>query len=186
MPMLEPLQTERLLLRDWSEADRLPFAKLNADPLVMQHFPEVLSAEASGVLMDRIVRLSTEQGFGLYTVELRESGDFIGFIGLAVPSFSAPFTPCVEIGWRLAASAWGQGLATEGARAVAEFAFDRLGLTELVSFTAAGNLRSRRVMEKLGMTHDPAEDFMHPGLPALHPLARHVLYRLCEASLRSG
>ena len=144
--MLEPLRTERLLLRDWRETDRLPFAKLNADPLVMGHFPEVLSAEASGLLKDRIVRLSTEQAFGLYAVELRDTGDFIGFIGLAVPSFSAPFTPCVEISWRLAAPVWGQGLATEGAKAVARFAFDPLGLTELVSFTAYGNLPSRRVM----------------------------------------
>jgi RimJ/RimL family protein N-acetyltransferase len=184
--MLEPLRTERLLLRDWREADREPFARLNADPLVMEHFPGVLSAEASGLLMDRIVSQNAERGFGLYAVELRETGDFIGFIGLAVPSFSAHFTPCVEIGWRLAAAAWGRGFATEGARDVAQYAFTRLGLTGLVSFTASGNLASRRVMEKLGMTHDVAEDFMHPGLPAGHPLAAHVLYRLRGPSLRRG
>jgi RimJ/RimL family protein N-acetyltransferase len=144
----------------------------------MRYFPDVLSKEASDQLMDRIAQEGDERGFGAYAVELRESGEFIGFIGLSVPSFEAAFTPCVEIGWRLAAASWGKGMATEGAEAVVRYAFDELQLAELVSFTTASNLPSRRVMEKLGMKHDAADDFLHPGLPAGHQLAAHVLYRL--------
>ena len=183
--MLEPLGTKRLLLRGWRESDRRPFAELNADRRVMRYFPDVLSRDASGELMDRIVQEGNDRGFGAYAVELRESGDFIGFIGLSVPSFEAHFTPCVEIGWRLAAVSWGKGLATEGAAAVVRYAFDELRLAKLVSFTAAVNLPSRRVMEKLGMKHDVAEDFLHPGLPAGHGLAAHVLYRLSKEDSRA-
>lgn len=171
-------QTNRLLLRRWRESDREPFARMNADPRVMEFFPEPLSLDESNQLVDRIEAHFEEHGFGLYAVELIEDHSFIGYIGLAVPKFSAHFTPCVEIGWRLAASCWGRGLATEGAREMARYAFDKFGLDELVSFTVPGNLRSRRVMEKLGMTHNPTDDFDHPGLPEGHPLRRHVLYRL--------
>jgi RimJ/RimL family protein N-acetyltransferase len=122
----------------------------------------------------------------LCAVELRRDGSFIGFIGLNVPSFEAPFTLCVEIGWRLAADCWGQGLATEGAHAIVRYGFETLGLDELVSFTVPANARSRRVIEKLGMTHDPADDFDHPRLPAGHPLRRHVLYRLNRSGRSSG
>jgi RimJ/RimL family protein N-acetyltransferase len=125
-------------------------------------------------------------GFGLCAVKLRRDGSFIGFIGLNVPSFDAPFTPCVEIGWRLAADCWGQGLATEGAHAIVRYGFETLGLEELVSFTVPANARSRRVIEKLGMTHDPDDDFDHPRLPAGHPLRRHVLYRLNRSGWSSG
>lgn len=172
------IETPRLLLRRWKEADREPFARLNADPRVMNFFPNVLSREESDGMAVRIDRVMVRRGFGLYAAELRETGSFIGFIGLSVPGFEAHFTPCVEIGWRLAAEQWNRGLATEGAAAVARFAFEVVKLRELVSFTTARNLPSRRVMEKIGMTHDPADNFDHPNLPDRNPLRRHVLYRL--------
>ena len=128
-------------------------------------------------MVDRIEAHFAAHGFGLWGAELKREGEFIGFIGLSIPRFEAHFTPCVEIGWRLARDHWGQGLATEGAQAVMECAFGELGLRELVSFTAAGNMRSRRVMEKIRMTHDEADDFDHPALPEGHRLSRHVLYR---------
>jgi RimJ/RimL family protein N-acetyltransferase len=174
--------TERLILRPWRDADREPFSRLNADPRVMEFMPHVLSKEESNALADQIESDFREHGFGVWAVELRRDGRFIGFNGLNVPSFEAHFTPCVEIGWRLAADCWGQGLATEGAKAAVSQAFETLGLAELVSFTVPANVRSQRVMEKLGMAHDPADDFDHPRLPAGHPLRRHVLYRLSCSS----
>jgi RimJ/RimL family protein N-acetyltransferase len=140
----------------------------------MEYMPHVLSKPDSDALADRIGVHFRQHGFGLCAVELRREGSFIGFIGLNVPSFDAPFTPCLEIGWRLAAGCWGQGLAAEGAHAIVRYGFETLGLDELVSFTVPANARSRRVIEKLGMTHDPADDFDHPGLPAGHPLRRHL------------
>ena len=172
------LKTERLILREWNEADREPFARMNADPRVMEYLGETMSREQSDEVADRIEAHFRAHGFGLCAVELAESGEFIGFIGLAVPTFEAAFTPCVEIGWRLAAEYWGAGLATKGAREIVRYAFEELGLAELVSLTAIRNERSRRVMAKLGMTHDATENFDHPGLPAGDPLRRHVLYRL--------
>ena len=172
------LETERLLLRRWKDSDRQPFSRLNADPRVMEFMPSRLSREESDRLVDQIESHFRERGYGLYAVELRQDHSFIGFIGLAVPSFPAHFTPCVEIGWRLSADRWGQGLATEGAGEVMRHAFEMLGLEALVSFTVPANLRSRRVMEKLGMTYQPTDEFDHPGLPEDHPLRRHVLYRL--------
>lgn len=172
------LKTERLILRQWNEADREPFARMGADPRVMEFLGETLSREQSDEMADRIDAHFRRYGFGLWATELAESGEFIGFIGLAVPTFDAAFTPCVEIGWRLAAEYWNAGLATEGARESVRYAFEELGLPELVSFTAIRNERSRRVMAKLGMTHDPTENFDHPRLSAGDPLRRHVLYRL--------
>lgn len=151
---------------------------MNRDPAVMEYFPALLSYEESDAIVDRIEMRFVDRGFSLWAAELRQSGEFIGFTGLSIPAFQAAFTPCVEIGWRLAAQYWGNGLATEGARAVADYAFAILKLPELVSFTAIGNVRSRRVMEKIGMMRDPAEDFDHPSMPEGHPLRRHVLYRL--------
>jgi RimJ/RimL family protein N-acetyltransferase len=165
-------------LRRWRPEDRPPFAQLNADPRVMEFFPAVLSPEQSDELTDGIERNFERQGFGLWAVEIPGVTEFAGFIGLAIPAFDAHFTPCVEIGWRLAAPYWGRGYATEGARAAAEFAFGPLGLPEVVSFTTTANLRSRRVMEKLSMTHAPADDFDHPAVADGHALRRHVLYRL--------
>ena len=172
------LRTGRLLLRRWRPDDRIPFAALNADPRVMEHFPAPLSREESDRLAAHIEAHFDRHGFGLWAVEILRVAPFAGFVGLSVPSFEAPFTPCVEIGWRVAAEHWGRGYATEGARAALRHGFEALGLDEIVSFTVPGNARSRRVMEKLGMGHDPADDFEHPALPVGHPLRRHVLYRV--------
>ena len=179
------LTTDRLILRRWRDSDGEPFARLNADPRVMEYLPAILTREESDRLADRIEDHFSEHGFGLYAAELRDERWFIGFIGLAIPSFEAAFTPCVEIGWRLSAEHWGKGLATEGARAVMREAFDNLQIPELVSFTVPENFRSRRVMEKIGMRHDPADDFDHPSLPDGHALRRHVLYRLSRATSAS-
>lgn len=172
------IESERLRLRAWEESDRAPFASMNADPRVMEFFPSCLSMIESNSMMDRMEEQFREHGFGLWAAELIEPGQFIGFIGLGVPGFEAHFTPCIEIGWRLAREFWGRGLATEGARAVVRHASDVLKLDELVAFTVPANLRSRRVMAKIGMTYSPADDFDHPNLPAGHPLRRHVLYRI--------
>lgn len=172
------MRTERLILREWRDEDLAPFADLNADPLVMEHFPSALSREESDALAARIRANLAARGFGLWAVEVAGGAPFIGFVGLSVPAFEAPFTPCVEIGWRLARSAWGHGYATEAARAALAYGFTIVGLEEIVSFTAEGNLRSRQVMERLGMTRDPAEDFDHPRLAHCPRLVRHVLYRL--------
>jgi ribosomal-protein-alanine N-acetyltransferase len=176
--MTEAQTTERLVLRRWREADRLPFRQINADARVMEFFPAPLAADESDALVERAERQFERHGFGPFAAELRGDGSFLGFIGLSVPAFDAPFMPAVEIGWRIAASHWGKGLAAEGAREVVRYGFEELGLAGIVSFTTEGNIRSRRVMEKLGMTHDPAEDFEHPGLAEGHRLRRHVLYRL--------
>jgi len=176
--MKEEITTVRLLLRRWRESDREPFQALNADARVMEFFPAPLTPRATNMGIARIERHFERYGFGLYAAELIETRAFIGFIGLNVPAFDAPFMPAVEIGWRLASAYWGRGLATEGARAVVRHAFDELKLPGLVSFTTAANVRSRRVMEKVGMAHDPAGDFEHPNLPADHPLRPHVLYRI--------
>jgi RimJ/RimL family protein N-acetyltransferase len=154
---------------------------MNADPGVMKFFPALLSRQESDAMVDRIEAHFGAHGFGLWAAELRQATSFIGFIGLNVPSFEAHFTPCVEIGWGLAADHWGQGLATEGAKAVVRYSFETLGLDELVSFTVPANVASRRVMQKLRMTHATADDFDHPRLLEGHPLRRHVLYRLRQS-----
>jgi RimJ/RimL family protein N-acetyltransferase len=171
------LRTDRLLLRGWRDSDRAPYAALNADPAVMEHFPAPLTRTESDAHVDRIRAHFDEHGWGLWAVEVPGVADFIGFVGLAVPRFEAPFMPCVEVGWRLTRSAWGQGYAPEGAAAALRFAFAEAGLEEVLSFTAVQNTKSRRVMEKIGMTHDPADDFDHPNLPVGHRIRRHVLYR---------
>ena len=174
----ESLTTARLLLRCWRLSDRQPFQALNADPRVMEFMPGLLSPCESDDLIARIEQHFERHGFGLFAAELLQEKTFIGFIGLSAPAFDAPFMPSVEIGWRLAFDHWGRGLATEAARAVVRHAFESAGLNSLVSFTVPKNLRSRRVMENLGMSHDPGEDFDHPGLPSGHPLRPQVLYRL--------
>ena len=144
----------------------------------MEHFPAILTRAESDTFAVRIRSEMEGRGFGLWAVEVPGITSFAGFTGLAVPRFEAHFTPCVEIGWRIAREHWGRGYAPEAARAAFAHAFGALGLGEVVSLTAVGNLRSRRVMEKLGMTHDPADDFDHPSLAPGHPLRRHVLYRI--------
>ena len=177
-PLIPRLTTARLLLREWRDADRQPFAELNADARVAEFLSGPLDRAASDALVDRITARWESDGHGLWAVERVEDAAFLGFVGLAAPSFEAAFTPCVEVGWRLAPFAWGHGYATEAARAALRFGFEDLGLAEIVSFTVPANVRSRAVMERLGMTRDPADDFLHPNLPEGHPLRRHVLYRL--------
>lgn len=179
------IETDRLVLRDWRDEDAEPFAALNADPRVMEFFVKRLEHAESDAMMARLRRFIADHGYGLYAVEERSTRRFIGYVGLCPVMFAAAFTPATEIGWRLARSAWGSGYATEGARAVLGHAFRRLGLTELVSFTAEWNLRSRRVMEKIGMSRDPTGDFLHPALPPDHKLALHVLYRIQASDLGS-
>lgn len=178
------LTTDRLLLRQWKDSDYEPFAAMNADPVVMEHFPALSTRAESDAVIERAEALFAERGFGLWAVEVKETGQFIGFTGLAVPRFEAHFLPAVEIGWRLAKDAWGNGYATEAARASLAYAFGPARLEELVSFTATTNKPSQRVMERIGMTH--AEDFDHPRLPAGHRLERHVLYRITRAQWESS
>lgn len=175
------IRTERLLLRRWRQDDRPLFAAINADPRVMELFPKLLSREESDATVDRIEAHFAHHGFGVWAVEVPGVTPFAGFVGLAHPRFEASFTPCVEIGWRLAAEHWGRGYATEGAKAALAFGFEELKLAEILSFTVEGNVRSRRVMEKIGMTHSPADDFDHPLLPEGHKLRRHMLYRATSA-----
>jgi RimJ/RimL family protein N-acetyltransferase len=179
------LATPRLILRPWRESDREPFAALNADPRVMQHFPAMLTRPESDALIDRCMRHHADHGFTYFAIDLRATSTFIGFVGIAHPSIEAHFTPCVEIGWRIAHAYWNQGYATEAARECLRFAFDTLRLDEVVAYTVPANLPSRRVMEKLGMSRDPADDFDHPRLPESHPLRRHVLYRVRPAVFHS-
>lgn len=176
------LSTSRLWLRQWRESDLEPFASLNADSQVMEFMPARLSRAESDVLARAAETEIARQGFGFWAAELRESGEFIGFVGLRAVTFEAHFTPCVEIGWRLARASWGRGLATEAARGCLRFAFDTLALPEVVSFTVPANRRSRAVMERLGMRRDASDDFEHPRLPEGHPLRPHVLYRLGHAT----
>ncbi len=166
---------EHLLLRQWRDSDLEPFAAMNADPEVMRHFPALVSRAETAAAMDRMRRAIDERGWGLWAVEVE--GVFAGFTGLSIPSFSAHFTPCTEIGWRFRNAYWGRGLACRAAREALSFAFETLQLPEIVSFTAATNIRSRRLMERLGLKHDAGEDFDHPSIPQGHVLCRHVLYR---------
>ena len=172
------LRTDRLIMRPWHDEDREPFAALTADPEVQRYFPGRLSREESDAFVDQMQAEHAERGWSLWALEVAGTGEFIGYTGLEVPSFDEHFMPAVEVGWRLARDAWGKGYATEAARAAVAFGFDELKLDEIVSFTVPHNAPSRAVMERLGMTHDPAEDFEHPGLPEGHPLRLHVLYRL--------
>lgn len=180
-----PIKTDRLILRNWRKEDLEPFAALNADPRVREFFPGLLSRQES----DHSVKVASDHiakyGWGLWAASLVETDELIGFIGLADVLFKAHFTPVVEIGWRLAHHHWGKGYATEGATAALQYGFETLGLNEIVSFTTVNNLRSRHVMEKIGMQHDPKDDFDHPKLPDQHPLSRHVLYRLDQQTWRS-
>lgn len=185
MPVTEPIDgidTERLHLRRWRYFDRAPFAAMNADPEVMEFFPSTLTEEESDALVDRCRAQFAEHGYGLWALEIRGQGEFIGFTGLAIQTFDAPFNPSVEVGWRLARSAWGKGYALEAARAAVADGFERVGLDEIVSMTSTLNVRSQSVMQRLGMTRDPADDFDHPKVPEGSPLRRHVLYRLDRAS----
>ena len=179
------LETERLLLRAWKEEDIEPFFAMNQDQKVMEFFPSLWSMSMVTEFINRMSRQLAEKSFTLWATEEKSSKQFIGFIGLNSPNWEAPFTPCVEIGWRLAAEFWGKGYATEGAKRVLEYAFNSLKLHEVVSFTVPDNLKSRKVMEKIGMNRDLNGDFLHPKLAPEHPFARHVLYTIRDLSTNS-
>jgi RimJ/RimL family protein N-acetyltransferase len=180
------LTTERLLLRPWRAEDRAPFATLNGDPVVMEHFPATLTPAESEALAHRIEADLAARGWGLWAVEVRGLAPFIGYVGLHPADFEAPFTPAVEVGWRLDRPYWGQGYATEGGQAALRFGFEELGLEEIVSFTSLTNTASQRVMERLGMATVPEDDFDHPRVPADHRVRRHALYRLRRQAWQVG
>jgi len=168
------IETARLRLRDWEEADLAPFRQLNADAQVMRYFPKILTDEETNAFAAVIRQEFAAYGFGLYAVETKTGREFIGFIGFHRATFAADFTPCVEIGWRLQRSAWGQGYATEGAKACLEYGFTHLDFTKVYSFTAKINKPSERVMQKIGLTF--GQEFDHPRVDPGSPLCRHVLY----------
>jgi len=182
------IETERLLLREWREADKQPYALLNADAEVMRHFPSHLSREQSDEMVDRMAAAWEQRGFGLWAAERVDTHQFIGFIGLSVPGWHVDgLTPCVEVGWRLAAHHWGHGFAPEGARAALDFAFQHVGLPgdEVVSFTTIMNLKSQRVMQKIGMTVDRAREFDHPMTPGWDE-QRHLVHRIDRPTWQAG
>jgi [ribosomal protein S5]-alanine N-acetyltransferase len=169
-------ESERLGFRTWLERDTEPFIQMNADPEVMEFFPGLLTPEQAIAYIGRITTFHRENNFGLWAIDEKASGKFIGFIGLTRATFESPFTPCIEIGWRLAKAFWGKGYATEGATACLEYGFGTLGLSEINSFTAVTNTRSVHVMQKIGMKH--VLNFDHTTLPEGHPLRPHVLYKI--------
>lgn len=179
MAELIEIETGRLLLRQWRAEDRVPFAALNADTRVTEFLPASLDRVASDAMADRLESLIAERGWGLWAVATKDDGDFIGFVGLHIPAPGLPFSPCVEVGWRLAAEYWGRGYATEAAHASLRVGFEMLAMPEIVAFTAFGNARSHRLMERLGMRPDGS--FEHPRMPEGSPLRPHYLYRMsCE------
>jgi RimJ/RimL family protein N-acetyltransferase len=173
-------ETKRLILREWQDKDFEPFFALNQDLEVMRYFPNIFSHQETVELIDRIKNKFKANGFGFYSCELKETQQFIGSIGLNTPDFKANFTPCVEIGWRVAKEFWGQGLAVEAAKKCLEIGFNEYNLKEIVSFTAKINNNSQQVMQKISMTYDKSEDFYHPNLKPNHPLTLHVLYRMSK------
>jgi RimJ/RimL family protein N-acetyltransferase len=185
MAELIEIETERLHLRQWIESDRAPFARLNADLRVMEFLPSILDRSASDAMIDRIQTKIAERGWGLWAVELKQDQQFIGYVGLQVLTANLPFSPGVEIGWRLAFEYWGKGYATEAAQAALKVGFDRLDLPEIVSFTTIDNHRSSAVMERLGMNRE-TETFQHPSLPVGHLLREHCLYRLSREKWQSN
>ncbi|EDX86900.1 acetyltransferase, GNAT family [Synechococcus sp. PCC 7335] len=177
MVKIYELETDRLRLRQWTQADKLPFARLNGDERVMEFFPHPLSRLESDALAEKIMSAFGQRGWGWWAVEVTGAHDFIGFVGLNIPSADLPFQPCVEVGWRLDYPYWGYGYASEAAKAALGFGFDTLALEKIVSFTAVVNKRSEAVMRKLGM-HRAPETFMHPNVPKDHALREHCLYEL--------
>ena len=173
-------------MRRWQDADREPFAELNGDPRVMEYMPARLGRAESDQFIASIERGFEARGYGLWALEVSATGEFVGFTGLEVVSFEAHFTPAVEVGWRLARSAWGRGYATEAALAAVAFGFEQHGLREVVALTSELNLRSQAVMERIGMTRDPADDFDHPRCPPGDRLRAHLLYRMTASMSASA
>jgi len=174
------LETDRLVLRTFEERDIDAMALIDQDPKVREFLLGTADREKTAAGVRKIIRHYDDHGFSLYAVELKSTHEMIGWCGLMIPSFEAHFTPAVEIGWRLSSNQWHHGYATEAATAVLKYAFENLKLKEVVSFTAAGNIKSRRVMEKIGLEHNPDDDFDHPKIEKSHPLCRHVLYRISK------
>jgi ribosomal-protein-alanine N-acetyltransferase len=176
------IETKRLRIRPWKDEDLSPFAQMNVDPRVRKFFPSLLSREESDAAVTRFQKHYEKCGFCFLATELRDTSEFIGFIGLQTMSFELPAIsqPAVEIGWRLMPKVWNRGLATEGARAILQYAFTQLRLEEVVAITVPTNTPSRRVMEKLGMTYDPKDDFDNPRVADGHPFKCHVLYRIAK------
>lgn len=172
------IETKRLILRQWKESDRDTFAEINAAKENLPFFPRTYSTSESNQIVDKTIEYIEENGFGLFAVEIKQTGEFIGFTGLYQPTYKTPFTPCTEIGWRLHKNFWRKGYATEAAKGALGFAFNQLKFEEIVSFTASLNIPSIKVMERIGMTRDELGDFDHPNVPDGHILKRHVLYRL--------
>ncbi len=172
------IETPRLVLRSWRDADLEPWYAMNADPRVMEFFPSLYTREDAERTMAKMREYLERDGYGWWVLERKEDASFAGVIALQTVPFEAPFTPATEVGWRLAHAYWGSGYATEGARAALDFAFNERKLDEVVAMTALSNVRSQKVMERLGMTHDPRDDFDHPLIEAGHRLNRHVLYRV--------
>lgn len=184
-PVIE-ITTPRLVMRQWREEDLAPFAAMNADPKVMEFFPATLTREQSDGMAQRCRALIAERGWGIWALETRDDGKFIGFLGLHTPGYNLPFTPCVEMGWRLCTDAWGKGLASEAARAAFDVGFNRLNLNEIVAFTALPNIRSQALMQRMGMTLSPDENFDHPAVEAGSWLQKHCLYRLGKKDWEAG
>lgn len=170
------LETNRVILRQWEERDRKEFARMNADPMVMEYFPSLWTVDESNAVFDKLHHQIFDRGWGLWALEEKASGKFMGFTGLNVPSFEAPFMPAVEIGWRMLPEFWNRGLATEAAEKSLWYGFEVLKLEKIVSFTAVGNVRSQRVMEKIGMKRWETMDFLHPRVPDGSVLKPHVVY----------
>lgn len=175
---MSQLETPRLILREWTESDIEPFAKINSDPEVMKFLPQKLTTEESQLFIQKIKDHFKEYGFGVFACELRKQKKFIGYVGLSVPTFITDFTPCVEIGWRLAKEYWNQGYATEAATATLEYAFAKLDLHDVFSFTVPDNKASQKVMQKIGMTY--IKNFQHPRLSDDSWLKEHVLYKITK------
>lgn len=175
------IETSRLILREWQNSDTEPFIAMGQDPLVMEYFLGLLTPEESLAMIDRIKAMYKENGFCFYACELKSSKEFIGFIGLSIPRFKAHFTPCVEIGWRIASQHWGNGYATEGALKCLEVGFKEFNLDEIVSIAVKTNYKSHNVMKKIGMQRDLTGDFLHPNLAPDHNLAPHILYRMFKS-----
>ncbi|WP_415718193.1 GNAT family N-acetyltransferase [Maridesulfovibrio sp.] len=178
-------RTERLILREWHNSDYPIFARINADPDVMRYFPAILSEEESNANADIISALIEKRNWGFWAVEIPDIAPFIGFVGLHVPSVTLPFSPCVEIGWRLDKKFWGYGYATEAANFALKYGFVELNLGEIVSFTSEKNIPSQAVMNRLGMRFDD-DGFEHPSVPVGSPLRKHVLYRISQEDWRTG
>jgi len=174
------LKTERLILRPWEERDLKPFSHINCDPQVMEFYPHLLNYDESAALMHKMIADFSLRGYGFWAVEKQISSTFIGYIGLNYWDLQMPFSPCIDIGWRLSSKEWGHGYAIEGATAALDFGFQIIQLEEIVAMATSGNIRSHRVMQKLGMKSDPQENFEHPKVPKGDPLSLRLLYRLSK------